>query len=224
MKPHLTAATSRRSLVCGALALGITGLAGLATGCSTGTQDESAVDAPASPARGGRVLLAYFSRPGQNYYYGDRTVLDVGNTEILAGLIADRTECDVHRIEPAQAYPFDYEETVEQNRREQQGNARPAIAGPLNSIAEYDVVILASPVWNSSAPMIMRTFTEALDFGGKTVYPVTTHAVSGLSGVPSVYEQSCPGAIIGVGLAVQGEIVGDAAGSVDEWLRGVGLQ
>lgn len=33
---------------------------------------------------GGRVLLAYFSRAGENYYFGDRINLEVGNTEVLA--------------------------------------------------------------------------------------------------------------------------------------------
>jgi hypothetical protein len=31
-----------------------------------------------------RILLAYFSRPGENYYYGGRRNLEVGNTEVLA--------------------------------------------------------------------------------------------------------------------------------------------
>jgi hypothetical protein len=31
-----------------------------------------------------RVLLAYFSRAGENYWYGGRRDLRVGNTEVLA--------------------------------------------------------------------------------------------------------------------------------------------
>ena len=44
----------------------------------------------------------------------------------------------------------------------------------------YDTVLLGSPIWNVRAPMIMTTFTEQLDFTGKTVVPFTTHAMSGL--------------------------------------------
>ena len=36
-----------------------------------------------------RVLLAYFSRAGENYYYGDRIDLEVGNTEVLSRMIRD---------------------------------------------------------------------------------------------------------------------------------------
>jgi hypothetical protein len=55
---------------------------------------------------GRTVLLAYFSRAGENYSYGGRTDLTVGNTEVLAGLISQRITCDVHRIEPADPYPM----------------------------------------------------------------------------------------------------------------------
>ena len=35
-----------------------------------------------------RALLAYFSRAGENYHHGDTRVLEVGNTEVLAGRIS----------------------------------------------------------------------------------------------------------------------------------------
>ncbi|WP_150116571.1 flavodoxin [Williamsia herbipolensis] len=214
---------SRRVAMRGAVVVAATALAGATAGCS-GPSESAPATSTVRPGGQPRVLLAYFSRPGENYSYGGRTVLDVGNTEVLAGMISQRLRCTVHRIEPSTPYPFDYEETVEQNRREQQDGVRPALSDPLTSLDGYDAVILASPVWNSSAPMIMRTFTEALDFTGKTIHPVTTHAVSGLSGVPAVYRQSCPGAEMGDGLAVQGEEVRDSAPAVERWLRTSGLQ
>ena len=137
---------------------------------------------PATPTAG-RVLLAYFSRAGENYYYGGRRDLDVGNTERLAQMIADLTEVDVHRIDAADPYPDDYDATVARNVTEQNDNARPGIANPLDSIEAYSTVLLASPIWNVRAPMIMSTFTDAYDFTGKTVLPVVTYAVSGLGSV-----------------------------------------
>lgn len=71
--------------------------------------------------------------------------------------------------------------------------------------------------------MIMSTFTEALDFTGVTVHPVTTHAMSGLGNAPDDYAATCRGARIGKGLAVQGEEVRDADAEVDAWLRREGL-
>ncbi len=168
-------------------------------------------------------MLAYFSRAGENYYYGGRTNLTVGNTEVLAGMIRGLFACDVHRIEPADPYPVDYEETVRRNVREQDADARPVIANPLASIEGYDIVLLGSPIWNVRAPMIMSTFAESFDFTGKTIFPFTTYAVSGLGTTVRDYASSCPGATIGEGLAVRGEEVTGAGADVESWLRRIGV-
>ncbi|TYB62241.1 hypothetical protein FXF51_26385 [Nonomuraea sp. PA05] len=165
------------------------------------------------------VLLAYFSRAGENYYYGGRRDLQVGNTEVLARMISRRLDCEVHRIQPADPYPDDYEETVARNKREQDADARPAIAGPLPAIDRYGTVLLGSPIWNVRAPMIMTTFTEALDLRGKTVVPFTTHAMSGLGTTAADYAATCVGATIAEGLAIRGEKVNDADAAVEAWLQ-----
>jgi len=108
-----------------------------------------------------RILLAYYSRAGENYYYGGRRILEVGNTEVLARMIRQLIACDVYRIEAADPYSDDYDATVDRNVREQNDNARPGIANPRTSISDYDTVLVGSPIWNSRAPMIMSTFVEA---------------------------------------------------------------
>jgi len=210
-------AMGRRSFLRFALA----GVGGAAVGVplsACGAQSE-----PRSPQAqadgGGRILLAYFSRPGENYWNGGRRNLKVGNTEVLAGAISARVDCDVHRIEPVDPYPADYDATVQRNVREQDAEARPAIANSLASIDGYDTILLASPIWNVRAPMIMSTFTETYDFARKTVHPLTTHAMSGLGTTPEDYAQSCEDARIGTGLAVRGEEARKAGRDVDAWLR-----
>lgn len=142
-------------------------------------------------------------------------------------MISDRIACDVHRIAAAKPYPDDYAATVERNVQEQDANARPEIANPLDSIERYDIVLLGSPIWNVRPPMIMSTFAERFDFTGKTVLPFVTFAVSGMGGTERVYQETCHGATIGVGLAVRGEMVidapNDAAAAVEAWLRRMGL-
>ena len=198
------------------------------TGCSTSAPSGEAVPesteqlaSTAGPGR--RILLAYFSRPGENYSNGGRTNLKVGNTEVLARMISERVDCDVHRIEAVDPYPEGYDETVARNVREQEADARPAIADLPSSIERYDTVLLAGPLWNVRAPMIMTTFTEKLDFTGKTVHAITTYAMSGLGTTAHDYAASCPGATIGEGLAVRGEEVRDAGADVQAWLRRTGL-
>jgi Dihydrodipicolinate synthetase family len=67
--------------------------------------DPSRTEEPAQVEGPGRILLAYFSRPGENYWNGGRRDLKVGNTEVLAGAIRARLDCDVHRIEAVDPYP-----------------------------------------------------------------------------------------------------------------------
>ncbi|MGW5634274.1 flavodoxin [Streptomyces sp. NPDC003832] len=142
---------------------------------------------------------------------------------MLASKIADRIICDTYRIRAADPYPHEYDATVDRNVREQEADARPAIEGRLPSLDRYDTILLAGPIWNVRAPMIMTTFTEALDFRGKTVHPVTTYAMSGLGTTERDYDSSCPGAIIAEGLAVRGEEVKDADAEVETWLRRIEL-
>ncbi|WP_328491654.1 hypothetical protein OHS59_02120 [Streptomyces sp. NBC_00414] len=198
------------------------------SGCSP-SQSDGAGPTPKSSGRpaataspGKRVLLAYFSRPGENYYYGGRRNLRTGNTEVLAGMISERIACDVHRIEAVDPYSDDYDETVARNVREQEADARPAVVDPPSSIDRYDTVLLAGPIWNLRAPMIMSTFAERYDFRGRTIHPVTTYAMSGLGTTERDYARSCPGATIGEGLAVQGEKVREADAEVRSWLRRIG--
>jgi flavodoxin len=138
-------------------------------------------------------------------------------------MISKLIECDVHRIEAVDPYSDDYDETVARNVREQDTDARPAIANPLSGMDRYDVVLLGSPIWNVRAPMIMSTFAERYDFHGKTVHPVTTYAMSGLGTTERDYAASCAGATIGEGLAVHGEEVHEADTQVRSWLRRTGI-
>jgi flavodoxin len=198
-------------------------------GCSAdtpqGADEFASVTRSLLPAGTGvSVLLAYFSRAGENYHYGGRKYLEVGNTEILAGLISSRIACDVYRIEVAVPYSDDYDDTVARNVREQDADARPAIANPLPALDGYDTVLLGSGISNVRPPMIMRTFAEGLDLTGKTVLPVVTHAVSGLGRAPEEYAQACPSATVGEGLAVRGEEVRQAGSIVSSWLRRVDLR
>ena len=136
----------RRTLLQGTLAGGVgavtrTGLRATAAssgGEHTATDHTSREFAPGEPT----ILLAFFSRAGENYFYGDRTELEVGNTEVLAGMIRDLIACDVYRIDPVNPYPDDYEETVQLNVREQDVDARPAIANPLECPSSHDHVDL----------------------------------------------------------------------------------
>jgi Flavodoxin len=72
--------------------------------------------------------------------------------------------------------------------------------------------------------MIMTTFTDKLDFTGKTVHPFTTYAMSGLGTTERDYARSCTGATIAEGLTVRGKQAQRARPQVTDWLQQVGLR
>lgn len=226
----LATALDRRSFLRAAVMAATSAVAGAGLlSCSTATPRPTVTAPTTQPTQAGstvrrsNVLLAYFSRAGENYHYGGRKTLDVGNTEVLANLISQRIDCDVYRIEAADPYSDNYDDTVARNVREQNADARPAIAKALPSVEQYDTILLRSPIWNVRPPMIMSTFVEGLDLSGKTALPFTTYAMSGLKTAPRDYARLTPAATIGDGLAVQGEEARDADADVQQWLRSAGL-
>ena len=220
---------SRRTLLQRGAVFGAVAAAGGLASCSSPTTPPAnpaprpSEDLTTTPSSSGRVLIAYFSRPGENYYRGGRRNLDVGNTEVLARMINDLIDADLYRIEAAEPYSDDYDSTVARNVEEQNRNARPAIANPLDSINQYDTVLVGSPIWNVRPPMIMTTFLESHDFTGKTVHPFVTYAVSGLGQTEAVYSPALSGARLQPGLAVQGEEAADHGADVGAWLTEAGL-
>jgi flavodoxin len=186
--------------------------------CSRSSRNASPTTSGGADA-GRKVLLVFFSRAGENYFHGGRKVLKVGNTKVVAGFIRDALSCDLFEIRPTEPYSERYDPTVERNAREQNENARPRIIDLPDSIAAYDAVVIGSPIWNVRVPRVMLTFAEHFDFKGKTVYPFTTHAMSGLGHAVEEYEAACRGAAIGKALAIQGEEAEQSRPEVEAWLR-----
>lgn len=216
----MTTRPTRRTVL-RAAGVGAASMVAVLAGCSTTERTPERTPTPSTvrtPA-GRRVLVAFFSRAGENYYYGGRRNLTVGNTEVVAGMIRDRMGADLYKIEPVDRYPDSYDATVARNNEEQDSNALPAIAGALPDIGPYDVVILGSPVWGSRAPRIMSTFIDGVDLGGKTVLPLVTYAVSGMSGIDEFYRRTLSTTTVERGLAVRGEEVADSGNALDTWLR-----
>lgn len=217
---------SRRALIAAA---GLGAIAALAACSGTGqqpspsttptTQGTPDMTPSPRPSTGSTTLLVCFSRPGENYWEGGRRDLEVGNTKVVAQMIAERIDCDVFEIFAADPYPEAYDLTVARNVREENADARPKIDGDLPDLSGYDTVLLGSPVWNVRAPMIMSTFIEDVDLAGKRILPFVTYAVSGMAGIDQDYRDALPGSDVADGLAVRGEDVDSAAADVEDWLR-----
>ena len=177
----------------------------------------------ASPGKGGRILIAYFSRSGNNYVGGSIANLPVGNTEVVAKVIRGMTKGDQFHIEAVNAYPVDYHETTEVAQRELRANARPKLTGRLENMDSYDVIFLGYPNWWGTMPMPVFTFLETYDLSGKTIAPFCTHEGSGLGRSVSDIKKSCARSTVLEGVAIRGGDVRNAQDEISEWLRKIGM-
>lgn len=178
-------------------------------------------DLPAAVA-GHKILVAYFSRTGSNYVSGDIVDLPVGNTAAVAQMIREKTGADLFEIKTVKPYPADYEETTAVAKAEKNSNARPAIVGGVDNIAQYDVIILGFPNWWGTVPMAVLSFLEQHDLSGKSILPLCTHEGSGMGSSVRDLKKALPSSMVKKGLPIKGSRVykKDAAISaeVDEWL------
>ena len=67
--------------------------------------------------------------------------------------------------------------------------------------------------------MAMFSLLERLDWKGKKVLPLTTHAGSGLASCERDLKKLCKGAKVGKGLAVLGAEAAASEGTVANWAR-----
>lgn len=163
------------------------------------------------------ILVAYFSLAGEQYEVG---VIEKGNTEIIAEMIAEGTGADMFKIEATTEYPATYDELLEVSQQE--ADAPPEIAGTVENMADYDTVFIGYPIWWGDTPAIIKVFLQSYDFSGKTIIPFCTHGGSGLAGTDRTISGFCPDSTIGEGLAVRGSTAQNdrdsAKESVTEWL------
>jgi flavodoxin len=165
-----------------------------------------------------RILIAFYSRKGNNYLNGKIVDLPIGNTEVAAAMIQQLTHGDLFQIDTVQAYPKDYTRATEVAQEEMDRKARPKLARDLDSLDGYDLILLGYPNWWGTAPMAVFTFLESHDLSGKTILPFCTHEGSGLGHSESDLKASCPGARVLKGLAIQGGSVRKAEGPISAWL------
>jgi len=169
-------------------------------------------------------LIAYFSRPGNNYVGGTVVNLPVGNTEIVATMIREMTGSDLFQIEAVNPYPANYTETTEIAQEELRANARPKLTRKLENPDSYDRIFLGYPNWWGTMPMPVFTFLEEYDLPGKTIAPFCTHEGSGLGRSVADIKKLCPQSTVHDGLAIRGSAVHKAADQVSLWLGELGMK
>ena len=129
-----------------------------------------------------KKLVAYFSCSGV--------------TRSVAQALADAAGADLYEITPAQPYTsadLNWMDSSSRSTREMKdASSRPAIAGQVKNMEDYDTVFIGFPIWWYVAPTIIHTFLESYDFSGKTVVPFCTSGGSGTGRIDKVLHALCP--------------------------------
>lgn len=129
-----------------------------------------------------KTLIAYFSASGE--------------TARLAKTLAAVTGGDLFEIQPETAYTaadLDWTDRHSRSTVEMQDEkSRPAIAGRVAAMEQYDTVFIGFPIWWYQAPRIIETFLASSDFSGKRVVPFATSGGSGLGRTEEILKRSCP--------------------------------
>jgi flavodoxin len=158
-----------------------------------------------SKSNGSKILVAYFSRSG--------------NTRVIAGTIHRALAADLFEIVPAHPYPEDYEQTVEQARRERDRGDEPPLAQRMASIAGYETIFLGFPIWGETAPPVIRSFLKTHDLWGKRIRPFITHGGYGFGNSLSVLAQHAPNAKIESPFVMEADQERRTIDQVNSWLN-----
>lgn len=133
-----------------------------------------------------KKLVAYFSASGI--------------TAKLAKTLASAVGADIFEIKPEQPYTdadLDWKNKNSRSSVEMRNKSfRPAVAGRVENMSEYDTIYVGFPIWWYVAPTIINTFLEQYDLTGKTIVPFATSGDSGMGNTNAELMPSCKGAVL----------------------------
>lgn len=199
----------KKFLMCFPLMLMLSTMPVLA-GCTAATKPEPPL--ANSSINGGASLVVYFSWSG--------------NTEQMAGWIADESGSELYRVTPGEAYSEDFESCADRAKNELDNGIRPELTGLMyvETMAQYDTIYVGFPIGWYDLPMAMTTFLEQYDLSGKTIIPFFSHngSSSGAS-APETLTKICTDAAVltDKALSIPGSDVEKSETQIREWVRTV---
>ena len=165
------------------------------------------------------ILIAYYSRKGQNYVNGSIKNLTKGNTERVAEFIQQAVGGDLFEIQTVKEYAVDYTRCTEEAKEELRAKARPELKEYPDSLDSYDTIFLGYPNWWGTMPMACYTFLEKYDLSGKTIIPFCTHEGSGMGGSERELKKTCPEVVLKKGLPIHGAEAVESEAEVAAWAK-----
>lgn len=166
-----------------------------------------------------KVLIAYYSRRGENYVNGDVKNLKKGNTEIIAEFISELTGGDIFVIDSVKEYSPDYFECINEAKEELDKEIMVELKENIDNLDDYDYIFLGYPNWWGTIPMVVATFLDSNNFEGKIIYPFCTSEGSGLGTSISFIKKYAPSATVKDSLSIHGAESSNSKDKVQIWIN-----
>lgn len=149
-----------------------------------------------------------------------------GNTEAVAGYIADTLGADTFEITPAEPYTAgdlnwnDPESRVVYEYENPDARDVALVTDTPENWEDYDTVFIGYPIWWGIAAWPVSSFVETNDFTGKTVIPFCTSSSSGLGDSGTLLEE-----LAGTGEWLDGQRFRSSASETEvaDWVTGLGF-
>ena len=149
-----------------------------------------------------------------------------GNTEAVAGYIADTLGADTFEITPAEPYTADDlnwndpESRVVYEYENPDARDVALVTDTPENWEDYNTVFIGYPIWWGVAAWPVSSFVETNDFTGKTVIPFCTSSSSGLGDSGTLLEE-----LAGTGEWLDGQRFRSSASETEvaDWVTGLGL-
>ena len=139
----------------------------------------AAVAEAQSAETGSHILVVYFSA--------------TGTTKGVAEKLAEGLSADLYEIVPEAPYTdadLNYNDRKSRTSVETDDpSCRPAIAGELPELKNYDTILIGYPIWWGDVPRIVSNFVEHVDLTDKTLAVFFTSGGSGLGSSMKHLEQ-----------------------------------
>lgn len=164
------------------------------------------------------TVIIYFSRAGENYINGQKQMISIGNTAVLAEKISSQLAISAFQLSPKIPYSDNYDEAVQAAEKEKNAAARVDYEELPIDLTQVDTVFLGFPNWWGTYPRVVAAFLADHNWQNKTIYPFCTHEGSAFGSSIQDLQEECVGAEIKTGLAVRGSKVAHSDTAVKNWL------
>ena len=156
-----------------------------------------------------KTLIVYYS-------YG-------GNTRQIAALLQKQLGAETLELQTVVPYTGSYESVVDQGQDEVSRGYLPELRPLEKDPADYDTILLGTPVWWYTCAPAMKSFLHGSDLAGKRVYPFMTNG-GWLGHTEKDLAAACPGARMGEGIDIKfdGARLSTPADAIRRWADRIG--